>query len=125
MKEKVLVGRGRQIVEVPWEEWKKPLSTAPEVSAKLLSFMTEEHHAVRNYLVTELPRRQSPISRFEISEALTIPPVQLAKILDDLEKNLFFLVRDARGDVEWAFPVTAASTGHSLVFSSGDRIDAA
>jgi len=46
-------------------------------------------------------------------------------ILDDLERNLFFLVRDARGDVSWAFPVTAEKTPHKLTFNTGERPHAA
>jgi len=47
------------------------------------------------------------------------------EILDDLEGNLFFLVRNERGHVSWAFPVTAEQTRHRLRFSTGERIYAA
>jgi len=46
-------------------------------------------------------------------------------ILDDLERNLFFLVRDSRGNVSWAFPVTAEITHHQLTFNTGERPHAA
>jgi len=47
------------------------------------------------------------------------------QILTDLEERLFFLVRDHSGDVSWAFPVTVDNTGHHLLFSTGERLDAA
>ena len=56
---------------------------------------------------------------------LGIPLPRTLEILADLEKHLFFLVRDGNGDVSWAFPVTVDSTGHSLSFSTGERLDAA
>jgi len=43
-------------------------------------------------------------------------------ILTDLEKNLFFLVRDPEGNVSWAFPVTTSETPHRLTFSTGEKI---
>jgi hypothetical protein len=44
------------------------------------------------------------------------------EILDDLERNLFFLVRNAAGAVSWAFPVTADRTPHKLTISTGERL---
>jgi hypothetical protein len=46
-------------------------------------------------------------------------------LLDDLERSLFFLVRDHRGNVSWAFPVSSDRTPHRLRFSTGERIFAA
>ena len=49
----------------------------------------------------------------------------MVHLLDDLEKHLFFLVRDRGGNVSWAFPVTSDRTPHRLRFSTGERIFAA
>jgi hypothetical protein len=46
-------------------------------------------------------------------------------ILDELERNLFFLVRNAQGAVSWAYPVTVEPTPHQLRFHSGERLYAA
>ena len=50
---------------------------------------------------------------------------RVAVILDDLERHMVFLYRNDRGEVEWAYPATAASTPHHTVFSTGERLDAA
>jgi len=43
----------------------------------------------------------------------------------DLQKNLFFLVRNDIGEISWAFPVTCDITPHRLSFSSGEGVFAA
>jgi hypothetical protein len=91
-----------------------------------LAFMTPVHHAVRNFLVRELPRNHGrPLTPVQIAEALRLPVKQTVKLLEDLERHLFFLVRDAHGDVSWAFPVTSDRTPHQLRFSTGERISGA
>jgi ribosomal protein L30/L7E len=87
--------------------------------------MSDEHHLVRNFVVRGLPRLGRPISVAEISRALGLTRTRTASIVDDLEKHLFFLVRGDGAEVSWAFPVTAEKTGHHLVFSTGERLDAA
>jgi hypothetical protein len=62
------------------------------------------------------------LSTSQIARALALQPGLAANLLDDLEKHLFFLVRNARGDVSWAFPVTSDPTPHRLRFSTGERI---
>jgi len=124
MSEAVLIGRGDTISRIPRAEWEEHLSSAPERIRQHLSFMSDEHHLVRNFVVQELPRVGRPIPLSAISHALGISSARTSAIVEDLERNLFFLVR-AGGDVSWAFPVTAEDTGHHLVFSTGERIDAA
>ncbi len=89
--------------------------------ADRLAFMTPQHHRVRDFVVRELPRRVAAIPPADIAARLRMTAARVARILDDLERNLFFLVRDRRGAVEWAFPVTVARTPHRLEFSSGER----
>ncbi len=101
------------------------LDSAPEHIARRLDFMSHDHHLVRNYVVREIPRKGRPISPAEISTALDLPPERTTSIVEDLEKNLFFLVRGDGVEISWAFPVTAEETGHHLVFSTGERLDAA
>jgi hypothetical protein len=50
---------------------------------------------------------------------------RVVAVLDDLERHLFFVVRDAAGAVAWAFPVTVARTPHRLRFSTGERVGGA
>jgi hypothetical protein len=89
----------------------------------LHAFMTKEHHAVRNFVVRELPRNHGkPLSPTQIAAALGLDVRLVISLIEDLEKHLFFLVRDARGNVSWAFPVTSHRTPHRLRFSTGEQI---
>ncbi len=125
MKENVLMGKGRKFIELPRETWDQHIAQAPQDCAKILSFMTEEHHLIRYFVVKELPHIGKPIPPELISEELKISLSSTTKILDDLERNLFFLVRNEQGEVSWAFPVTADKTPHHLTFSTGERLNAA
>jgi hypothetical protein len=91
-----------------------------------LGFMTPLHHAVRNFVVLELPRNHgSPLSPAQIAGALHLELAAVIPLLDDLESHLFFLVRDPGGNVSWAFPVSSDRTPHRLRFSTGERVYAA
>ena len=125
MAEKVLRGRGDSLVEMPRRDWERELEPAPEAISRRLDFMSHEHHLVRNFVVQEIVRRGRPISVSEISDALHLSQQHATDVVKDLERNLFFLVRGDGREVSWAFPVTAESTGHHLVFSTGERLDAA
>ena len=88
-----------------------------------LAFMTPDHHAVRNLVVRELPRNGGrPLTPVQIATSLRLDSRRVAELLDDLERHLFFVVRNARGEVSWAFPVTSEQTPHRLRFSTGERI---
>ena len=125
MTETILLGRGDQIQELPMEMWKQHLSQVPEVFKSRLAFMTPQHHAVRYFVVKEIVRTAQPIRPQVIAEALQLTAVQVNGILDDLEKNLFFLVRDGQGAVIWAYPVTVGPTPHRISFNSGEKLYAA
>ncbi len=125
MPDEVSIGRGDAISSIPRAEWEQGLRSAPGHVAERLTFMTREHHRVRYFVVQELPRRGEPISPEDISDALGLTPERTAAIVDDLEKNLFFLTRRGGKDVSWAYPVTVDDTGHHLAFSTGERLDAA
>ena len=125
MKENVLMGKGRKFIEIPRETWDQHIAQAPQDCEKILSFMTEEHHLIRYFVVKELPHIGKPIPPELISEELKMSLSRTTKILDDLERNLFFLVRNEQGEVSWAFPVTADKTPHQLTFSTGERLNAA
>ena len=89
----------------------------------VLGFMTAEHHLVRNFVVRELPRNGGePLAPAQIAGSLRLAPEAVAALLEDLERYLFFLVRNARGAVSWAFPVTTDRTPHRLRFSTGEQI---
>jgi len=125
MSEQVLIGRGRELRALPRTEWEAALAGAPARIGRRLEFMSAEHHQVRNFVVAELPRAGRPLPPEEIARALGLSLERTIDILAELERRLFFLVRNGAGHVSWAFPVTVEATGHALVFSTGERLDAA
>ncbi len=125
MGEQILIGKGKEIVTAPREAWESGLAgRVPQVQARL-SFMTDSHHLVRNFVVRELPLTGSPLPPELISRRLNLPLERVNSILEELEKNLTFLYRNKQGAVAWAYPVTADETPHEIFFSTGERIHAA
>ena len=125
MAETVLLVKGPHFEEIPRDYWEKKVTIESQHIPAVLDFMTKDHHLVRNLVVKEIARLEKPVSPEGISAKLGMPQSMVTAILDDLERNLFFLVRDARGDVSWAFPVTAEKTPHKLTFNTGERPHAA
>lgn len=125
MKRTVLLGRGAAFVEIPQTQLENHLAKLPERHRHRLDFISTDHQRVRNYAVTQLARVGSPISPELIHKDLNIGLDRVNSILADLEKNLFFLVRNENGAVSWAFPLTSDPTPHRLHFSTGENIYAA
>jgi hypothetical protein len=125
MTETILAGRGRQIIHIPRKQWEDDLARVPAHMKTRLAFMSEKHHRIRYFVVKELPRHGKPMPAEFISQKLRLPITQVNIILDDLENNLFFLVRNDTGAVSWAFPVTVEKTPHRLNFSTGEQLYAA
>ena len=100
MEEKILLGQDRQIVEIPRSLWEQHLAQIPLHSQARLKFMTGEHHRIRYFVVKELVNRQKPIEPEVISEKLKIPLEQVNFILEELERKLFFLVRNEQGAIK-------------------------
>jgi hypothetical protein len=125
MPETILVGRGQEILAIPQATWKQHLLQIPQHSQARLNFMTDVHHQIRYFVVREMARKQEPIKPETISEELDLPFQVVETVLDELEKRLFFLVRNEQGAVAWAFPVTIEITPHKLDFRSGERLYAA
>ena len=120
MEDKILLGQGQTIIEIREATWKSHLAQGPQHSQSRLSFMTEAHHQIRYFVVKELATTQKPIEPEFISEKLDMPLDQVESILEELERKLFFLVRNEQGAVAWAYPVTVEITPHTLNFSSGE-----
>lgn len=122
MEDKILLGRGQKILEIPQATWKQHLTQIPEHSQARLDFMTDLHHEIRYYVVEEMVSRQRPVKPESISQKVNVPLERVRPILEELERKLFFLVRNAQGEVAWAYPVTVERTPHRLSFSSGERL---
>jgi len=126
MHDRILIGRQEKIISLPDDMWRHHLAQAQRHGSLRLSFMTEDHRRIRNFVVSQLPRNEGrPLTPEAIASSLMIPFDRVVEILAELQKHLFFLVLNEAGDVSWAFPVTTDRTPHRLRFSSGERLYAA
>jgi hypothetical protein len=105
--------------------WQKQIATNARKIEVGLRFLSKEHHLIRNFAVTQLPRVGRPLTPEYIAQQLNLPVGRVNLILEDLEKRRFFLFRNEAGEVAWAYPVTADSTPHQVSFSTGEQIYAA
>jgi len=113
--ESVLIARGKSIVEMPADVWKGHVAAAIDRISARLAFMTPDHHKVRRFVVAEIARRSRPITEAQIGRQLKLPAERVHQILGELESRLFFLVRDSRGAVSWAYPFTSDQTSHKVI----------
>jgi hypothetical protein len=120
MKDNLLLGVSRYLLPIPRFIWQRQLR-----SEAYLGFMSDDHHRVRDFVVVQIPKVGKPLSPDCIAQALGLPLDRVSAILDDLEKHMTFLFRNPQGEVEWAYPITAARTPHHVAFGTGERIDAA
>ena len=61
MSETILLQREGKLSHIPREAWEKHLAHIPDHGSERLSFMSENHHRVRYFIVEELPR--SPVGK--------------------------------------------------------------
>ena len=125
MSETILLGQGDQIIEIPRKDWEQGVSAVSKQMQARLSFMSAEHHRVRNFAVRKLPNVGKPLSPEFIADKLNLPVECVNIILEDLEKHLTFLFRNEQGAVAWAYPVTTDTTPHHVTFSTGEQLYAA
>ena len=69
MEEEILLGRDREILEIP--------------QTPRLNFMTDAHHQIRYFVVKEMVIRQKPIEPELISEELNIPLKRVNFLLEE------------------------------------------
>lgn len=121
----VLMGRGKSFTEKPEAEWRAEIERAVSGPSPRLEFMSPEHHRVRDAVVVEVTRRGEALSYDDIAQATGLPRSEVEPIVVELERALFFLVRNEHERVEWAYPVTAAPTPHRMRLTSGEVLYAA
>ena len=121
----LLKGIWKYLLPVPPFMWQKAINKMAGKARARIRFMTPDHHAVRNFVVLELPRSGVPLSPQRIASELGFSIEHVFRILDDLETAKFFLFRNNAGEVVWAYPVTVQKTPHKAIFSSGEEIFAA
>jgi hypothetical protein len=125
MKSNLLLGIWRHLFPVPAPIWQNQVAQSAKHTRAHLAFMSPEHHRVRNLVVRALPRLGKPITPEWIARELNLPIEKVVALLDDLEKHLTFLFRNAAGAVMWAYPVTIGETPHRITLSTGEQIYAA
>jgi hypothetical protein len=119
--DKLLLGIRRYVVPIPRVVWEPLVKAGGRKARASLSFMSEDHHRVRDFAVLELPRTGAPLSAAAIAKALDLSLARVGSILDDLEEHLTFLFRSDGENVTWAYPVTVEETPHHARFSSGEE----
>ena len=123
--ETLLMRRKRRMFRLPAAIWKRNVRLEARRAAGRLELMGPAHHRVRNFVVTELPRAQQPLSPEAIAVGVGLEIERVGEILDELEAHLTFLYRrDGRND-DWAYPVTAENTPHRVTLDNGERFFAA
>jgi len=121
----LLKGVWKYLMPVPPFLWEKKIDQMAKKAASRVKFMTKDHHRVRNFIVKTLPESGKPLSLDRISKDLDLDLKWVSTIVDELEKNKFFLFRNTQGAVGWAYPVTAEKTDHKAYFSTGEETHAA
>src|SRR5260370_39047132 len=117
----VLIAHGMDLETKPAVEWQAAVRRGTNKMRARLDFMTAGHHAVRTFVVRELSQSQRPIPIVEIAAHVQLPTAQVQSIVEELERKLFFLVRNTAGAVAWAFPVTAGRTLTAWKSTTGHR----
>ena len=121
----ILLGLSRFMIPIPHFIWKRQLPAKQRHLTASIGFMSEQHHAVRNYVVRELPHAGNPLPAESVAQRMNLPLDRVVAILDDLQKHRTFLFRNEHGAVIWAYPVTVDKTPHHIALSTGENFYAA
>jgi hypothetical protein len=126
MRDVALLGVGRWMIPVPGVLWRRQIASAGAgLKREQHRFMSDAHRRVHHFVVRELPLHGQPLTPEEVAAGCALSRDRVVDVLDDLERRMTFLVRDDRGAVTWAYPVTVDETPHHVTFETGERLDAA
>ncbi len=125
MNNNLLLGVWRYLFPIPSPIWLNQVAQTGKQNQRRLALMTPDHQRVRKLVVRELPRVGAPLAPIWIAGELNLPIESVVNILDDLEKRLTFLFRNAEGAVVWAYPVTVEQTPHRVTLRTVEHIYAA
>ncbi len=125
MKNRLMLGLWRFIINVPSILWEKQIAKGKRKFEKEHGALSEECRMIHHFVVRELPTNGKPLSPETISNGLGISVDHVVSALDHLEKRLTFLYRNNSGDVLWAYPVTVDKTHHQVTFNTGEKLFAA
>jgi hypothetical protein len=121
----LLIRLQRVGLRVPRLLWERVIAAEARRSGKNLGWFTADHHAVRDFAVTEIAATGASVATERFTAATGLGGPRLVNVLDDLERAKTFLFRSKGDDVDWAYPVTAEDTGHRIQLDSGERFFAA
>ncbi len=125
MKNKLMLGLWRYIINVPPFLWQKQITQGKRKFEKEHGSLSEEERLIHHFVVRELPGNGGPLKPELISDKLGLPADRVENALNDLEKRMTFLYRNGNGDVAWAYPVTVDKTPHKITFDTGEKLYAA
>lgn len=86
----ILVGVDRDMRSVPNDAFVKSVKGLPARMAARLTFMSHDHHTVRDFVVRELPRQDRPISPIQIAQTTGLRLQAVAAVVTELEKKSVF-----------------------------------
>jgi len=121
MKDSLLLGLGSYMIPIPRMIWERVVKGEARKTRERLSFMSKDHHRVRDFAVLELPRTGAPLAPEAIAKALDLDVPRVVSILEELEEHLTFVFRGDQRAVTWAYPVTVDETPHHAAFSTGEE----
>jgi hypothetical protein len=122
---RLYLGLGRYMVPIPPCLMKMGAAGSARKTDKTLARLSREHHLVRDFVVTEIPKTAASLPPDYIASRLGLPLERVQRIVEELERGMIFLFRNEKGEVTWAYPVTAEPTPHRVTFGDGRRIYAA
>jgi len=125
MKDNIYLGMGGLLIPIPSFIWRRLVAKTASDAEDNLNFMSADHHKVRDFVVTQIPQVDEPISTAAIAENLDMRVEDAKRIIDELERGMTFLYRSRPEGVTWAYPVTVDSTPHRVTFNSGVQTFAA
>jgi len=125
MKDNIYLGMGGLFIPIPSFIWRRLVAKTASDAEDNLNFMSADHHKVRDFVVTQIPQVDGPISVGTIAENLDMRVEDAKRIIDELERGMTFLYRSRPEGVTWAYPVTVDSTPHRVTFNSGVQTFAA
>ena len=125
MKNKLMLGLWRYIINVPPFLWQNQITQGKRKFETEHGSLSEEERLVHHFVVKKLPGNGKPLSPELISDKLGFPADRVKDALDSLEKRMTFLYRNGDGDVIWAYPVTVEKTPHKITFDTGEQLYAA
>lgn len=121
----MLVRLKRFDVRVPKILWRRVVEAEARRGGSRVAWFTEDHHRVRDFVVTEIARTGAPVRLGQITAACGIDEHRTTRVVEELEEGLTFLFRTGGDAVDWAYPVTAQQTPHRVRLDSGERFFAA